>query len=308
MRAALCVLLLCLPVLAFQSGSKQVTDYGYDINGRRMGPSPNLNGDKAARDEVQERVLEESTGRKVIERITVFRAPDGTVTGKEKAVVEEEKQSDGNSTVRTTVWENDVNGRLVPASRISQVSTKSGDQVNSETRVEKPSINGSFDVAEKRVSTGTVSDSGSERQETIFYNDGNGSMKEAARNVTHETKKGDETTAQTERYEAGPNGRMHLTAQTVSRTAKSSDGSETSVVDIYGTDLNGRSNDTGKLLLRERRFVDITTRPDGSVVESLSVSVPLANDPEKMSAPHKVRESVCKGNCVEAKPAAQAKK
>lgn len=298
MRAALCLLAASLPALAFQ---KQVTTYGYDINGRRVDASANLNGGHTQLDEVQERVLEESAGRKVVERITIHRSPDGTPAGKDKTIIEEDRRSGGGGTIRSTTYTDNGNGRFVPADRTVQELTKSGDNVASETRVERPSINGNFELAERYVSSSTVAGENKEIQESTFFRDATGRWSEISRAVVRETKKGDVTSEQSDRYEPGSDGRLRLAIQSVASTTKNPDGSESRVVDVYSTGMDGVA-DGNKLAMKERRFFEKRTAADGSVVESLSVSLPINNNPNRLTEPKKVQETVCKGACAPPKP------
>lgn len=92
-------MIVLLALLAFQ-------EYTYDSNGRKV-QAPNPNPDM-----VEERVVEEGGGRKVIERN--IRRADGQP---ERVRIEERKNADGSVTTETAVYRGDLNGRLNLAQR-----------------------------------------------------------------------------------------------------------------------------------------------------------------------------------------------
>ncbi len=53
--------------------------------------------------------------------------------------------------------------------------------------------------------------------------------------------------------------------------------------------------------MKEQQLIERTKRPDGSVVETLSVRRPSISDPNRLGNLQKLSETVCKGKC-DAKP------
>ena len=96
----------------------------------------------------------------------------------------------------------------------------------------------------------------------------------------------------------GDSGALELQGQTVVRTTRRADGSELSVVDVFGVSVPGTvgSRDAG-LQLKEREFVDRKPGAAGSVVETVSVQQPSVSDPGVLGAAKVISETICRGKC-----------
>ena len=261
-------------------------DYTYDLNGRKV-VAPNANPDR-----VEERVVEESGGRKVIER-TIRRA-DGQP---EKVRIEERKNADGSVTTETAVYRGDLNGRLnLAEKRISELR-QTATQIAETTVVERGGINGGLEVVEKLERTGTIAPKVTQEEVRTFRKDQNGSFREAARQNIERREDNGKVTEQVAEYQsATADGRLQLSGQKVSSEVKRADGTLVKQVEVYGMAQPGRTSRAGELKLREEQLIE--QRPAGgqTVVESFSVRRP--NLDGKASGDFlKVSERVCQKSC-----------
>lgn len=291
--------------LAQSSTSTYITD----INGHREDASTvdssdhthtdlwqSINGRQVPLQQVEERVISESGGTKVTERIVKKFSPGGDLASTERTVTEEQKTSQG-STVHETVFRSDVNGRMSEAERRTSQTLGSGANTTSEISIARPNLDGTMQTVEKRslVSTGTDSDKKS--TETVYRLGPNGGLVEAIQQVTASTKQGDRTTNSSSYYEPGMNGTMELKRQSVATTIKGP-GGDTTEVNLYARTVPGVVvENSGAQALTEQQVIERRKNPDGSVVETLSVRRPTINDPKQLGPAQRISETVCSGKC-----------
>lgn len=268
-----------LALFAFQ-------DYTYDLNGHRV-PAPNANPDK-----VVEKVVEESAGRKVIER-TITRV-DGQP---EKVRIEETKNSDGSVTTQTAIYRGDLNGNLNLAEKRTSDFRKTGDRVEEKVSVQRGSLNGGLEVVERSERTGTKTDKVTNEEVRTFRKDENGNFREAVRQNIERREENGKVTEQVAEYQtANADGKLELSAQRVSNETKRADGSVVRQVAVYGMAQPGRPSTSGELRLREEQLIEV--RPGGgqNVVESFSVRRPDL-DGKVSGGFQKISERVCQKAC-----------
>lgn len=305
MRRALIVWMVPAALLAQQQESRT---YVYDANGRRVEWSSstrgegfqsetirNVNGRQVPVESVQERVLRKEAGVQVVERLIRRFSPDGQPLPPEKVLVETITGPDGSVTETATVYRGDLNGYLRPAERIHTETRKSGGKSVSETKVERAGLGGGFSLVEKRSATEVVreEDKSRERDETVFVPDANGRLIPAQRRIVRARERQGVVEEQTEEYEAATTGALRLSRQLVSATRKNPDGTEDTVVDIYGVNAPGRSVEAGASpQLRERQIYRSRQSPDGSVVTVFAVQRPSLNSTKELGPPETVSETV----------------
>jgi hypothetical protein len=239
-------------------------DYTYDLNGNRV-PAPNSNPDK-----VEERVVEEAGGRKVIER-TIRRA-DGQP---EKVRIEERKNADGSITTETSVYRGDLNGNLNLAEKRTSDLRKTATNLEEKVTVQRGSLNGGLEVVERSERTGTIAAKVTNEEVRTFRKDQNGSFREAARQNIERREDNGKVTEQVAEYQAATgDGQMQLSAQRVSNETKRADGSVVKQVAVYGMAQAGRTSHPGELKLREEQLIEQRPGSGQSVVESFSVRRP----------------------------------
>lgn len=308
-------LLLLLPALATAWQERSTSTYVYDSEGRRVlwsssassdsrhiQTTTTINGRKVPQEQVDEKVLKDAGGVKVVERTTRRFDSNGQALPPEKTVIEETALPGGGSTTSTTTYRADLNGRFAASERTVSKTSKSGDTTCSEVIVQRPTLNGSFEPVEKRVSQTSGTAQASETQETVYRVDANRAFQEAARTVVTQKTVNGTSLEETAEYESASTGSLQLSRQTVSMLVKSPDGSETRQVDVYGVAAPGRPATGGQLQLRERQMIERQTLPGGGTVETLSVARPSLTSSNELGPLKKISETVCQGACVPPEP------
>lgn len=306
MRVILLVLLAASALFAQKSESRT---YVFDSEGRRTAWTSqtsgdtsqltigrDMNGRESKVEEVQEKVIRDAGGVKVVERLIKRFDPSGRPLPPEKEVVETTTRPGGASTTAVTVFRADLNGRLQPAERTVSDTQESNGTSRTETRVERITINGSFSAVERRVAQERADDQGGEREETSFVPDLNGRFQEAARRVARTVKENGATREQVDEYETATSGQMQLSRQSIARIEKDASGAERRVVDVYGPAAPGRPAVPGELALRERQIVEVKPTASGAV-QTYSIQRPDLQGRGQLGPVVKVAETVCTGKC-----------
>ncbi len=302
------LLFVTIAVAAAQSTS---TTYTSDINGNRIAGGQvatkeglitdlrqSINGKEVPLEQVEQKVLSKSGNTTVTERIIRHYGINGQVVATDRVVSEETAGANGDSTVKSTTYRSDVSGNMAPAERKTVETHKTGLATLTETSVEKPSLSGSFDVAEKRTLNSVPTGDGKKEDETVYLRDANGRLYEAQRSATVETHHGLETVSNTAVYEPGVNGNLSLVRQNVVKTTLKPDGSSVEESEIFGRASDGRAREAGSgPALTEKRITERSNGPGGAIVERQSIQLPSANDPGRLDAPRTVSETICRGEC-----------
>lgn len=289
------------------SGQSAATTYITDMNGNRtvyrerqvndrtrVERVMDINGRKVTLESVEEKVLEKTDTRTVVEKVITRRAPDGAALPPERVRVEEVRSPTGAVSTATTVWRGDLNGAMKIAERQTVEQRPAGDRTETETRIERPGMSGNVELVEKRSATERKQETSSERDETVYRRDASGRFVESAREVTRTRVDNGVPTTETVEYESNGVGPMQATLQKVSQKLKTPAG-EQEVVNIYGPDSAGRVGE-GKFQLREQLIYD-RAKSDAGTVETFSVRRADISNPNKLGAAQKVSETVCKGKC-----------
>lgn len=293
--------------------AQQSTTYNYDVNGRPVAGATrsvqgsgdatsraqtvrNVNGRDVPIESVEQRVVSDRNGVRVLERIVRRYDANGRPGPAEKVTIEERKNADGSVNTTTTVMREDINGHMALAERSSSESRKSGDTTTTTSLVERPTLNGSLELVEKREATKRESATAVSENSTLYRRDANGRFGEAAREVKDVKIEGDRRQENTAIYEASPNGgAMTLLRQIVANSMKSGNKVDTEM-NIYELETAGKAaspSDT-KPKLREQRLIESSATGNGTT-ESVSVRRPSPNDPGRLGPPQKVEETVCTG-------------
>ncbi len=298
-------LLLAFPAFAQQTN----VSYSTDLNGRprEEGVSTvSVNGNVTTKtdltrtvdgrlvpwESVEERVVSDDANGRVVERIIRRYSQDGRPSPPEKQQVQERKNADGTVSATTTTFEGDLNGSFRLAARVVSEASKSGDTTNTVTTVERQTVNGSFEVVEKRQRTADDAT----QQETVLRPDPQGRLRESARSTTESKEANGERLENTANYEIGYDGKLVLHSQSVARIRKNADGSETKEVDLYRR-LPGRADPTATPALEERQVIE-QSRSGNQLTETIYVQRPSINDPKRLGALTKLQERTCTGeNC-----------
>jgi hypothetical protein len=314
---------ICAAGVLWAQDASRSTTYTYDANGRRTPAAVSsaitsgsgsiraettqtINGRSVPLESVEEKVISDGPEGRVIERVVKRYGQNGQPGQPEKVRIEEKKQPGGGTTVLTTVFDSDINGRFAVRERSTMRTSQSGDTVNAQTLVERPSLSGSLDVVERREEIR----SGDPKKQvttdlTVYRKDTNGGFAQAERITGQTVVENNQTTQTTATYNTNMTGKLELAGQRVSRVQKAADGTELEVVDIFGSAPPGRTPQNGPVL-REQQIIE--RRPGGgqALVETFSIRRPDLES-GRLGPARKISETVCTGKCLP-EPAAPAPK
>ncbi|MGA3025472.1 MAG: hypothetical protein ABSF98_11940 [Bryobacteraceae bacterium] len=263
-----------------------------------------LNGHSVPAERVEERVVRDEGGVRVVERQIERYDPNGNPLPREKQVVTTTTHADGSMNEQREVWRGDFNGNMALAERTGTESRRNGSTVTSETTVERPSLNASMDVVEKRKAVRTDGAPGAYEQNETVWRNGQSGFYEAVRRITEHHEEGGRSSQNTAEYEIGATGALVLNSQTVRNAFKAPDGSQTTETTYLDRSAAGSvvdASDPG-LKLRAQEIVERAPGPGGSVRETVSVRRPSISDPGHLDPARKISETVCHGDCSADRP------
>jgi hypothetical protein len=300
--------------LSAQDSSVRTTT-SVDINGNRIADGPqiqqtrsknasetteraqSINGRMVPVERVEEHVVRDDASGRVVERLIRQYDPQGNPTAPMKETIEEQKRSDGSSTIQTTRYQGDINGDTRVIQKSITNIRKSGSTENIDTELQRPGVYGSLETVQKK-ETVRMNDGKNYREEaTTYRKDGNGGFGVAIRQTTDHIEQGSESKDNTAEYELGSDGQLQLHSQTVASTTTRPDGGKDSVVNLFGRNVPGTVDPDGKLKLYEQQVIEQKTGPGNSVVETVSVRRPTVSDPNTLGPSRQISETVCKGKC-----------
>ncbi|MEO7652300.1 MAG: hypothetical protein ABIZ80_17685 [Bryobacteraceae bacterium] len=295
--------------LGAQQSSGRTSTTSIDVNGRRVenagyssveGPGGSrsevtvrsINGRNVPMQSVEERVLEQNSQGKVVERVVRKYDANGSPAATETVRVEERKNPDGSSTIRSTTYHADVNGRPQLTERAT-TQVRKGQAAESTTVVERATLNGSLETVEKATSVERPEGGGKRQESTTFRRDVSGNFSPALQEVKLTTKRGNEETSDVTVYEALQSGKLEVARREVGKTKKNPDGSETEEVDVYSRFSASRSGDANASAPRLQEQILRQRIPGAghSVVETTSVRARLPNDPSRFGTFEKVAQT-----------------
>jgi hypothetical protein len=312
MSRLLILLLLACAAVPAQQQTRRTGTVTYDVNGRpvagaysvelrsgsevrRTAMVQSVNGREVPVESVEERVIHDEGGRKVIERLTRRYDANGRPGPPERLLIEHTTNPGGSATIVETNYRSDINGRTQLWQRSTTEVVREGSAERSETRVERRGLNAALEVIEKKTALKQAVDGGAEEDAITYRRSESGRFYEAAREITERKLSDGLTVENTVRYEAQAPGQLRLTSQTVKRTSEEGGGTRTEV-DVFSVDFAGRA--VGTPQLNEQQLIE--RKPaGGGYVESVSVRRTNINDPNKLGRFEKVAESTCTGDCEE---------
>ena len=258
-----------------------------------------LNGTTVPAERVEQHVIRDSGGVRVVERMIQRYSPNGEALPREKQVITTTTHTDGSVDEQNDTWRGDLNGNLALAERTATETHQSGSTVNSRTVVSRPSLNDSLDVVEKRDVVRDEQGKDAWQQNETVWRNGQSGFYEAARRVTEHRAEDGRVSENTAEYEPGTTGALVLNSQIVKNSVKAPDGSERTEITVRdrsapGTVIDG--SDPG-LRLRSEEIVERVPAADGSVRETVSVRRPTISEPDRLGPARRISETVCRGNC-----------
>jgi hypothetical protein len=257
-----------------------------------------INGRNVPLEQVEERVVRDDSSGKVTERITRRYDPQGNPLPPERQMIEEQKRSDGGSTVQSTTYRADLNGNMQVIEKSVTDTQKSASSDVSETVVQRLTPNGLQPVEKQSQVVSKQGNGGYQAESTTYRSDGNGGFAPALRQTTEHIVQGSQVSDNSAEYERDSYGQLSLHGQTVTKTVTGPDGSKQSVVDIYSTNVPGTVSGSGSALkLQEQQTIESQPGPGNTVVQTLSIRRPTVSDPGVLGPARQLSQTVCKGDC-----------
>lgn len=255
-------------------------------NGSRSQITRDVNGRTVPVETVEERVVSESGGVKVVERIVRRYDANGVPGPPEKIRVEETKEPGGSVRTLTTVSRGDINGGFQLAERSTKVTRTAGNRVESTTAIERPTVNGSLDLVERSEQAVVTDGPKTTENMTVFRRDTSGRMGEFARKTREAVAAGGQSTENVAEYESAATGQMKLMRQSTATV----DPAGTRQVNVYLPDPQGN------MALFQQQVIDKRETPAG-VTETTTVRFASPNDRGTLGPARKAEETVCIGPC-----------
>ena len=293
-----------LSVFAACAQQSSISTQTYDINGRpvsgvssmqsgnsRSQVTRDSNGRKVPIETAEERLISDSGGVKILERIIKRYDPNGNPGPPERIRIEEYKESGGAIRTVTTVSRGDINGALQVAERATTITRSSGPRTESTTSLERPTLNGSMDLVEKNDRTIVTAGAKTTENITTLRRDTNGKLSESAKMTREAVTSNGLTNENVAEYEAASTGQMRLMRQSTAQIEPTGTRQET----IYLPDAQGNME------LWQQKVIQRKETSSGAV-ETTTVRFADANDPGKLGPARKVEETICTGDCGRAKP------
>jgi hypothetical protein len=279
--------ILIILLSAFAASAQPVTVQSRGPNGSSTSQVVrNVNGHSVPVNRVEDVIVSDSAGHRIIERTVRQFDANGNPGPPEKQRIEVRTSPDGTEETTTTVRRADINGNLQLAERRSEIARKSGDTV---VTVERPTANGRFETVEKREQQNRELGAGrSTSSSTTWQVDSNGRLVEVTRRTAERNVSDGKAVENASEYESVSTGQMRLKRQLVTR----SEGARTEV-DIFEQPA-GKAGAAPQLV--RRQITEREARPDGAV-DKISVQMASPNNPNQLGEVRKVEEVACLGDC-----------
>ena len=259
-----------------------------------------LNGVAVPLEKHEERVISRSAdGTVTTESIVRKYDPTGQLASTERTVTEQRAIPGGGSTVNSTTYRTNIDGGEQPVERRSVDTHVSGSTTAVNTIVERPGVEGGFQTTEKRSAVTEGTDAQKTTAESVYRPDPNGGLAEAERKVIAETHSGARTVVTTTLYQpGGAVGALQFQERRVATTTAASDGSKTSIVDVYAPAADGHVEDASSPpQLKQEQITTHEKRPDGSYADVFSIRETNVNDAAHLGPARVITQTVCTGNC-----------
>lgn len=298
--------------LAAEVKRRELVTYVPDPNGRRWAAArvsatdqpgrsgrvasiESINGGRVPVESVEERVVSTREGERVTETVIRRYDPTGLPVQTEKIRRQQSTGPGGERIERTFIERSDLNGRFQPVERSVSRTVRQGARLITETELERPSPGGGFAVAEKRLAAETLRHDGSDRQVTV-QEAAPGGFRVVARQISEIRRHDNVQSERTTFYEAARTGRLEPVGERRVELERRPDGSEVSLVSLYGTAAPGRPAEAGRLFLREQQRVERFGGPGGERIERLSLRRPSLAD-QRLGPFEPASETICTGDC-----------
>jgi len=291
------------------NGGQSVTSVSASTDHTQSQIVQSINGRDVPLEQRQEKLIRQDENGSVTESIVKRYDGTGQLASTERVVTETRKRPDGGSSTRSTIYRSDINGQEQLAERRAVDTAVSGLTTTTNTVVDQPSINGTFQTVEKRaeVMTTSADKKSSTTTESIYRNGSDGGFREASRRVTTQVEKANQTVVDTTDYEPGVNaGALQFQERRISTEVSAPDGSHATTVDIYAPSADGHVQDAdARPQLKQQQFITRVAGPSG-VIETFSIREPSVSEANHLGPLRQINQVVCTGNCATGAPVVEA--
>jgi hypothetical protein len=297
-KAASILLGLSVAALAFQQTAVRTVDEKTGTGSTRMQLTRNANGREIPIQSVEERVVSDAGGVRVVERTIRRYDANGMPGPPERERIETAKERDGSVRTTTTLLRGDINGTMQVAERSTALTRETQGGSSTTVTVERPTLNASFNVIERREETSRTVAPGKSTETVVTQRpDPNGRMVDIGRRTAERTSTPAGTIENVAEYETAATGQMQLMRQVVTRAVTAPDGVSRREVDTFEPSTAGRAAAAGAApQLTKRQIIETRPTPTGTV-ETISAAFPLESDPGRVGALRQVEQNVCTGDC-----------
>jgi hypothetical protein len=309
----LSLLLLALATVPLSRAQAVYTQTEVDLNGKRVAAGPSdvvtkdghtevsrsINGHVVPLEKTEEHVLRQDANGKTVERLIQRYDQTGIPMARTKEIIEEKKLPGGGSSTTRAIYTGDINGNLQLQERSSTQTRVAGNSENSETVIERPTLNGALEQVSRKSSEKIKNGDNYQETSTTYVADQNGSFTPAVKVSKNVTKTNGQSTENIAEYETGQAGELRLHSQRVQNTVKHADGSEETQLSIYGKEVAGTTGsfDSNKLSLTEQQHIERRKTSGDTVIETVEVQRPSLANPNTLGPPKQLSETICKGQC-----------
>ena len=258
-----------------------------------------INGREVPLERIEERVLRNDAAGKVTERLTRRFDPTGNRMTPVKEIIEEQKRPDGGSTIQTTTYEGDLNGRLQITERSITDVQRGGSSETTDTVLERPTLNGSMEAVSKETAIRFKQPNGYQESITTYRKNNSGDFYPAVKISKEHSESAGQAIDNSAEYEIGARGELRLHGQKVQKTLKRPDGSEDVQVDIFGQNVAGRAGsvESNSLKLQEQDIIERRRVAPNTVVETLSLRRTSIADSNTLGPLQEISQTTCRGKC-----------
>lgn len=227
-------------------------EYGLDANGQKI---PLLS---------MEQTKVEQNGHVVVQQVIRQFDQNGNMTSSQRVLSDEQKLGGGVTEKHATVFRTDLNGNEI----LDEQKVTRSDNKTSVTEVQRRGLDGSLALAERQTTATEKTANGSKSNSSTFRKDNNGNLYEVAREIKETTTQGKQTIENDSKYVVRGDGQFALQEQTVTKATPQADGTVAKRVEVYGEQVPGVTNDSGRPALQEVQTIQSRKAADGSVVET----------------------------------------
>ena len=293
--------------------SSTVTKRGYDLAGRATLGAITISGhgsdttrsttrrlrNSSGRDvpylTESEQVLSRTSAGRVTERRTHRYDTAGNAVSQQLVRNEERLLPDGSVQRIVTVYESDLNGRMQPTERTTNVERKAGNTTRTVTTAERPALDQRFQPYRREESVRSEQGDGSAQIKTTRHVDnGAGRLIESEREESKLTRSGNVATTETtiSKRSVVDQDRFAPASRTVGKLVENSDGSTTETVEMYASSSGGGAgnlNAGGSFALQQTTRRETRLGAGGETIENTTTRSRSIADPSRMGAREVVR-------------------